>query len=360
MNHVLAARDDAGSCGPGGGVTSNTSLRIASVFVILLGSIAGALFPVLAYQSPRVRPLLSQNVFDFAKFFGSGVIIATAFIHLLDPALDELSSPCLSPAWLEYPYALALVMMSIFTMFIVELVAFRWGTAKLASIGVEHDDIGPSPCCAAPTILIEPSIPKYGATLARPSSVTSPTPKTSSSQVVLPDCEQQSRGVMDSPATQIIGVAILEFGILLHSVLIGMTLAVSSDFVILFIVIVVHQLFEGMGVGSRLAYMKLPPGYTYVPIVGAILYGIMTPLGVAIGLGLRTSYNPDSATASIVSGILDSFSAGILIYTSMVQLLAREFLHCKDTMAWSNGRLTYAVSCTVVGSCLMAVLARWA
>jgi len=28
--------------------------------------------------------------------------IATAFIHLLDPALSELGSPCLSPAWSEY------------------------------------------------------------------------------------------------------------------------------------------------------------------------------------------------------------------------------------------------------------------
>ncbi|TFY50701.1 hypothetical protein EVG20_g11376 [Dentipellis fragilis] len=47
----------------------------------------------------RVRlPLLAV----FAKYFGSGVIIATAFIHLLDPAIDELSSPCLGSGWTEY------------------------------------------------------------------------------------------------------------------------------------------------------------------------------------------------------------------------------------------------------------------
>ena len=39
---------------------------------------------------------------SFAKYFGSGVIIATAFIHLLSPAIDELSSPCLGPAWRAY------------------------------------------------------------------------------------------------------------------------------------------------------------------------------------------------------------------------------------------------------------------
>ena len=46
----------------------------------------------------------------------------------------------------------------------------------------------------------------------------------------------------------------------------------------------------------------------------------MTPLGLAIGLGVRTTYNPDSTTASIVSGVLDSFSAGILIYTALVEV----------------------------------------
>ena len=39
------------------------------------------------------------------------------------------------------------------------------------------------------------------------------------------------------------------------------------------------ETFEGLGVGSRLAYMDLPPKYTYVPIVGALLYGITTPIG---------------------------------------------------------------------------------
>ena len=79
-------------------------------------------------------------------------------------------------------------------------------------------------------------------------------------------------------------------------------------------------MFEGLGVGSRLAYMELPHKYAYVPILGGILFGITTPIGIAAGLGVRTTYNPDSTTASIVSGVLDSFSAGILIYTALVEV----------------------------------------
>ena len=47
--------------------------------------------------------------------------------------------------------------------------------------------------------------------------------------------------VGDSAAAQIIGIAILEFGVLLHSVLIGLTLAVDEQFTILFVVIIFHR-----------------------------------------------------------------------------------------------------------------------
>lgn len=43
-------------------------------------------------------------------------------------------------------------------------------------------------------------------------------------------------------------------------------------------------------------------------------------IGIAAGLGVRSSYNPGSTTASIVSGVLDAFSAGILIYTGLVEV----------------------------------------
>ncbi len=45
-----------------------------------------------------------------------------------------------------------------------------------------------------------------------------------------------------------------------------------------------------------------------------------TPIGIAAGLGVRTTYNPDSTTASIVSGTLDALSSGILIYTGLVEV----------------------------------------
>lgn len=67
--------------------------------------------------------------------------------------------------------------------------------------------------------------------------------------------------------------------------------------------------------------MDLPHSYNWVPVLGACLYGITTPIGIAVGLGIRSTYNPGSTTAAIVSGVLDSFSAGILIYTGLVEVI---------------------------------------
>ena len=57
-----------------------------------------------------------------------------------------------------------------------------------------------------------------------------------------------------------------------------------------------------------------------MPVLAALIYGLSTPVGIAVGLALRSTYAPASATASIVSGVLDSLSAGILIYTGLVEV----------------------------------------
>lgn len=337
--------------GPGAGGDSHFGLRVGSIFIIGVGSLGGALFPVLARRSKHLK--VPPKVFDFAKYFGSGVIIATAFIHLLAPALEALGSECLAEGWQDYPYALALAMLSIFSIFIIEIVAFRWGTAKLKKLGITHDQhghtIGGQHAAHGPE---DPEAPMPHAPVGKDeaSSVSS-----QNDDLSLP---RHSLGT--SPATQIIGIAILEFGVILHSVLIGLTLAVDPDFVVLFVVLVFHQTFEGLGVGSRLAFLPLPDNFRHVPVLAAIIYGLSTPIGIAIGLGVRQTYNPESTTASIVSGTMDSISAGILLYTGLVELLAHEFLFNKAMIEGSNGKLAYAICSMLLGCALMALLGRWA
>lgn len=58
---------------------SHHKLRIGAIFIILTTSLVGTVAPILLRRSKSV--LAHPLVFDFAKFFGSGVIIATAFMQ---------------------------------------------------------------------------------------------------------------------------------------------------------------------------------------------------------------------------------------------------------------------------------------
>ena len=138
---------------------------------------------------------------------------------------------------------------------------------------------------------------------------------------------------------QIISVLILEFGVIFHSVFVGLSLAVSGDeFNTLFIVLVFHQMFEGMGLGARLAEIKWKESKKSTPWLLALGYTITTPIAIAIGIGVRHSFAPESRTSLIANGVFDAISAGILIYTGLVELMAHEFLY-------SNGCLLYTSRC---------------
>jgi solute carrier family 39 (zinc transporter), member 1/2/3 len=246
-------------------------------------------------------------------------------------------------------------MAAVFSLFFAELTAFRWGTARLAKLGGNYDTHGHDQGYGGAHAAHGPEVEKS------PTAPATTQPKSSSSS----DAESQTHAHVhltheSSPLAQIISVVILEFGVVFHSVIIGLTLAVDQAFKVLFVVIVFHQMFEGLGLGTRLAGLKLPPSYKWAPLFGAIAYGLTTPIGIAAGLGVRTTYNPGSTTATIVSGIFDSVSSGILLYTGLVELLAHEFLFNKEMHEASTGKVAFAGASVLFGAGVMALLGRWA
>jgi zinc transporter 1/2/3 len=159
---------------------------------------------------------------------------------------------------------------------------------------------------------------------------------------------------------QIAAFIILEFGVIFHSVIIGLTLGSAGDeFPVLYPVIVFHQSFEGLGIGARLSAIPFPKRVSWMPWALCTAYGLTTPIALAIGLGIRTTYNEASMTANIVSGVLDSISAGILIYTGFVELLARDFLFNPDRTR-DDRQLTFMIISVLLGAGIMALLGKWA
>ena len=52
-----------------------------------------------------------------------------------------------------------------------------------------------------------------------------------------------------------------------------------------------------------------------------LIFSFSAPVGIAIGIGIHSSYDANSATANIIQGTLEAVSAGILLYVAFVSLL---------------------------------------
>ena len=387
LGTVLRARQedqDAGAssvtvdCDSGNDYDGRMGLRISSIFVILVGSLLGALLPVILARNSKMKV---GTAFFIAKYFGSGVIIGTAFMHLLSPAYEALSSPCLpeDSAITAYDWAAGICLMTIFVMFTVELIVSRFDIfgGHAHDLKVEHS--GPaenirnkdSHASDAPSSHdqdVEAGTAKEGRA-GNNGHASSTVPGLPHDVSYPPGGEdhlghQHEHFENDSYqafAAQMMAIFILEFGVIFHSIFIGLTLAVSGDeFKVLYIVLVFHQTFEGLGLGSRLATAAWPHSRRFVPYILAILYALSTPIAIAAGLGVRQSLAPGSTKTLIVNGVFDSISAGILIYTGLVELLAHEFMFNSQMRNAGLKVQLSALGCVALGCGLMALLAKWA
>jgi zinc transporter 1/2/3 len=103
-----------------------------------------------------------------------------------------------------------------------------------------------------------------------------------------------------------LNITLLEGGILFHSVFVGMTVSITTDgFIVLLIAILFHQFFEGLGLGSRIAAVPYKKGAAK-PWILVVAFGTTAPIGQAIGLIARNSYDPQSAFALIIVGVFNA------------------------------------------------------
>lgn len=443
------ARRDAGTadvvpeCTGWGTTLDNMDLRIASVFIILVGSLLGVALPMLLARTPRHWRISKVTLF-VCKYVGSGVILSTSFMHLLSPAVQNLSDPCLSNRLPDYDWGHAICLMTIMVMFAIELLGSRFNFVLDHSHGSTAPSASASPIAPPSLMLPSPSdrkqysssslsglgfdgaadhgnireISECNSTLGssdilpnaahgrtglslsvdmesglsdsqRSSEIDSAktadllyTPRImrSTSHVTnngglpantntLPGGEEHLAHRRDhvegdshaSYGSQIVSLLILEFGIVFHSLFIGLTLAGTDNLKVLLIVIAFHQFFEGLGLGSRLAVAAWPASWkTWTGPLMGLGFSITTPIGIAIGLGVNKGLASNPAVAQLVNGVFDAVSSGILIYTALVELLAHEFMFNPKMRDAELAAQLLAYGCVAVGVAIMAVLAKWA
>ncbi|KAK0716445.1 Zinc/iron permease [Apiosordaria backusii] len=367
---TLSSRDDLG-------------LRIASVFIILLGSAVGALLPVWLARSSKLR--VPKLCFFIAKYFGTGVIIATAFMHLLSPASDNLRDGCLEHILPEYDWAMGIGLATVMVMFLLEILVSRFDFGFHSSHGHQNT---PETLMANSAALrpVTSRLRIHDRELVPSSSPGGSSSPVASSieggmcgkhqipvlrhEVSYPPGGENHLGHLrdhiegdEHPnfAAQMTALFILEFGVIFHSIFIGLTLAVTENFTVLFVVLVFHQTFEGLGLGARLATATWPPdSRRWTPYVLGAVYAFSTPLAISIGLIASKSISLEATTSKIVNGVFDAISGGILMYTGLVELLAHEFMFNPEMRKAGLQMQLCAYGCVFVGVFIMALLAKWA
>lgn len=221
--------------------------------------------------------------------------------------------------------------------------------------------------------------------------------------------------------------------------MIGLTLVVAGDsfFLTLFAVIVFHQMFEGLALGTRIASLGRPcptsapavhgdghnhphghehyhtndgnqtadqtaaatkeepasgapsvsndgaatgpggqnekkpvsvgggsGGGASVPMTKKLLlalgFALVTPVGMAIGIGVLRQFNGNDPSTVIAIGTLDALSAGILVWVGVVEMWAHDWMLGGEMTRAGPARTFLGLVALVVGMALMSLLGKWA
>ncbi|MBA0748830.1 hypothetical protein Gogos_002814 [Gossypium gossypioides] len=309
-------------------------LKVIAIFSILIASVIGVCSPLFTRSIPALNP--DTNLFVIVKCFAAGIILATGFVHVLPDSFNMLSSRCLKEnPWHKFPFTGFVAMLSAIVTLMVDSMA--------TSIYTKKCNNGVIPEVASPVVggQQEMVVVNVGQFHGRHHGL-KPAP-----------------GTVDQQLLRYRVVAmVLELGIVVHSVVIGLSLGASNNTCSikgLVAALCFHQMFEGMGLGGCILQAEYK---TMKKFIMVFFFSVTTPFGIALGIALANTYKENSPTALITVGLLNASSAGLLIYMALVDLLAADFMGSKLQASVKLQIKSYVA--VLLGAGGMSVMAKWA
>ncbi|OWP04814.1 hypothetical protein B2J93_4096 [Marssonina coronariae] len=422
----LARRDEAPAkpnCGSGKRGLYDTSAHVLALFLILALSTIACGIPLVSRRSSKGNA--GQNRFVFiSQHFGTGVLVATAFVHLLPTAFTSLTDPCL-PFFFSQGYrSLAGLVAMCSALVVAGLEMFlttrgaghshshggSWdavpdreeghnhtlhnGSAhstkkpmgRLGKLGMnrrpKHLALGDAGALEGLVAGASPLPVAMSTPTSQPQDrnhegydddndsdldldeLGPPTAALTRSQT---DVENTAQTTESGPSReeqqkrQVLQCFLLEAGILFHSVFIGMAVSVATGTP--FVVFLVAVSFHQSFEGLALGSRIAAidfPKHSPKPWLMVLAYGATTPIGQAIGLFLHKLYDPQSAAGLLIVGFMNAISSGLLLFSGLVQLLAEDFLSEKSYGVLQGRRRIQAFGAVLAGASLMALVGAWA
>lgn len=330
---------------------------------------------------------VSDYAFLLIKVFGCGIILSTAFIHVYPSATFALQNPCLPEEFLNAygatPGAIALA--SAFFVQLIQTIAIGHFSGKSKSEHKHEDHAhdnhdhahshneSNAPVKATATDLEAAQVPSSSDEEDRASNeikmkaVEGNQNLELNAMSVAANIHSDACGAhlhqfyaTSSHNHQKITTVLLEVGVSIHSILIGITLGVSRgpEATALLIAIAFHQFFEGIALSTT----ALDSGFknVFYPLLFAFIYTLITPLGVAIGIGISQAFNENDVASLITIGVFEAIAAGILIHDGFVNLLTAYLTHNHSFYNFSLSKRALVFMSLWLGAGVMAVIGIWA
>ncbi|XP_055960385.1 zinc transporter 1-like isoform X2 [Mercurialis annua] len=208
--------------------------KLVAIASILVAGAIGVCLPMLGRIISALRP--ENDIFFIIKSFAAGVILATGFVHILPDAFDNLSFACLNEKpWGKFPFSGFIAMVSAIGTLMVDTCATSYfgkssiSKGSVAAVTTHEDE--------------EDAHVHTHATHGH------------SHGAVLGDNFGASELLRHRVISQV-----LELGIVVHSVIIGISLGASESpktIRPLLAALTFHQFFEGMGLGGCIFQQQL-------------------------------------------------------------------------------------------------------
>ncbi|KAK6912821.1 Zinc/iron permease, partial [Dillenia turbinata] len=336
-------------------------LKFIAIASILTAGIIGIAIPLVGKKRKFLKT--DGNLFYAAKAFAAGVILATGFVHMLTDGSDALTDSCL-PAWpwQKFPFAGFFTMMASLATLLVDFLGTQLYQKKQEKKKMTKN-YGTNVVVNEHGSEIVTVDEREEAMLAKSRNGNKvfgeeegggmhivgirahaahhrhshPHGKHGCNGGLEEEEEEEEvghaghvhhfgGGDVDGGVRHVVVSQVLELGIVSHSVIIGLSLGVSqSPCTIrpLIAALSFHQFFEGFALGGCISQAQFK---TRSATIMACFFAITTPIGISVGMGVSSFYNPNSARALIIEGTLDCLSAGILIYMALVDLIAADFM----------------------------------
>ncbi|KAG5500522.1 hypothetical protein JKF63_03616 [Porcisia hertigi] len=348
-------------------------LHIAAIFIVLLASAVGTLIPILGKYVPALQ--LPVYVYALGKAAATGVVLAVAMIHMIQHADVVFKADCIPESFKERfeGWAFLFAMIAAIVMHSIDgsigWVAELWAARAIRKES-SYAPCGDSLCKESPLVgggecvqATSDSVPSDMGGCVEDGKASAAVRRT-----ITIGCAGHSHGVAapeDMPAVQrVVAALCMEFGVTLHSVFVGLALAMSNgaDLRALIIALVFHQLFEGLAMGARLADASFRLS---VGLVLMLVFSLSAPIGIAAGTGaVMASRDAFSGTTyAFVSAILDSVCGGIMLYIAF-NLLFLDFphdlrVHCGVRSKFGVVKRIGLYAALWLGAGLMALMGKW-